>query len=354
LRTLEAMGTQSGVYPRWPAAIGEGGSMIGSSADLLFAGGAAKNLLPDAFFAAQFDRILSSAAARREGYVEDTLTLGYVANDRHGGSVSLSVEFAYNDGMLADLAERLGRPEAAELRTRSHYWRNHLNPESGFLEPRDADGTFKPRRFEQIFHSGGPYVEGSAWHWRFSAFHEPEALAEALGGTEALHSALTEYFGRSWMLNDTYTAAIPDPHYWHGNQPSLHVLWLWHTAGDRVALVDWLRNIQRIVYRPTPTGRPGNDDGGTMSAWYLFAAVGMYPVAGSDRYWLGAPLLPRIELRTGPGRVLRIEAPGASDARRYVYGVYVDEVLHEAAWIDHAILLGAQTLRFDLRSTPPR
>ncbi|MCB9525480.1 MAG: glycoside hydrolase family 92 protein [Myxococcales bacterium] len=354
LNSLLAMARDGGVMPRWPAAASYGSSMIGSSADLLFAGGLAKGIAGVDYDAA-FDALWIHAGGDpppdalfgARGGMADYLALGYLPHDRHGGSVSRTVEFVYSDAMLAPMAAALGRPEAAELAARAGWYANLYDPAQGLLVPRNADGSFERVTPDRNYYSGGPYVEGSALHWTFSVLHDPLGYAALRGGPDVLAADLEALFAESRLGQGIRDTRSPDGHYWHGNEPMLHAVWLFQDVGRPDRLGHWLRAIQRVIYLDTPDGLPGNDDGGTMSAWYLFAAAGLYPVAGSDRYRLGPPLFPVVELLTAGGP-LRIEAPGASGEAQQVVGVWLDGEPVEGFEITHAELLAGQTLRFAL------
>jgi predicted alpha-1,2-mannosidase len=355
LHSLLQMAADAGYVPRWPAGLSYGGSMIGTSADMLFAGSALKGI-DGIDYDAALDALLVTANAPtppgspfggRRG-VASYLENGYMVTDGgDDGTVSRTLEYVYSDWALANLAEHLGRPEAAELRERGGYYRNLFDPEQNFFAARNADGTFLEVRPHVLYQFDGPFVEGTAWHWRFSVFHDPEGLVELYGGPDAFAEIMTTYFERSKLGLDMLDHRVPDVYFWHGNQPGLHVAYLWTAAGRPDTGADWLRAIQTRIYLDTPEGLPGNDDGGTLSSWYLFSALGLYPVAGSTTYRVGTPLFPIAELQTAGGP-LTIRAPGASDTRRYVRRIEADGEPREGWTIDHADLLGG-TLYFNMQ-----
>lgn len=347
LRSLLQMAEDGGYVPRWPAALSYGGSMIGTSADMLFAGSALKGI-DGIDYDAALDALLVTANAPtppgspfggRRG-VASYLEHGYMTSERgDDGSVSRTLEYAYSDWALANLAEHLGRPEAADLRERAGYYRNLFDPDQGMFAARTVEGDFIEVRPTVLYMFDGPFVEGTAWHWRFSAFHDPAGLAALYGGPEALAEVLTTYFERSGLATGQLNHRLPDPYFWHGNEPGLHVAYLWTAVNRPDTGADWLRAIQTQIYQDTPEGMPGNDDGGTLSAWYLFSALGMYPVAGSATYRVGTPLFPIAELQTAGGP-LTIRAPGASDTRRYVRRIEVNGRPRVGWTLQHADLLG--------------
>ncbi len=359
LNALLAMADDGGVMPRWPAAASYGKSMIGSSADMLFAGGLAKGI-DGVDYDRAFDHLWLHASGDpppdalfgARGGMVDYLRLGYLPDDVHDGSVSRTVEYVYSDAILAGMAAQLGRDaEAQALAPRAGWYANLYDPAQGLLVPRDADGAFVTVNPTRNYFNDGPYVEGTPLHWTFSVLHDAAGYAALRGGIDVLAADLRALFENSRLAEGRPDTRTPDPWYWHGNEPMLHAAWLFQDVGAPADLADWVRAIQRDIYRDTPDGLPGNDDGGTMSAWYLFTAAGLYPIPGTDRYRIGPPLFPLVVLETAGGP-LRIEAPGASDAVRYVRGVTLDGEPVTGHEITHGALVNAQVLRFDLSRTP--
>lgn len=350
LRSLLAMTRDGGSMPRWPANTSYSGSMIGTSADMLFAGSAAKGL-DGVDYAAAFDALMRAASGpvprAGRGGIEAYLELGYVPMEDGSGSVARTLEYAYSDHMLAGLAARLGRPEAEALRMRGQSYRNLFDPDSGFFFPRDRAGALHPVPVEGISMGEGPYVEGNAWHWRFSAFHDPDGLAALLGGPAGLGDALDGFFDRAKLGRPGFTPTIPDLFYWHGNEPQIHAAFLYHATDRSWRVAEQVRRIQLGAYTDAPAGMVGNDDGGTLSAWLLFTALGLYPVAGTDLYHTASPLFPRAEIDHAGG-TLRVEAWGADDAVFRVGGVWLDEAPVDGGRLTHAALVGASTLRFEM------
>ncbi len=351
LRSLLQMKRDRGHIPRWPAGPSCTSSMLGTPSDFLFAGGALKGI-EGVDYGEAFESLYGTATTPmpegacfggRSG-VADYVALGYVPADRHDEAVSNTVEFGWADHGLSLLAEHLGRPEADELRERAGAWRHLFNPETGFLDPKDAAGRFMaPPIRTTVSGREGPYTEGSGWHWRFSAPHDVAGLANALGGQDALLAELDTFFEMSGVGAGRLNTALPDPYYWGGNQPDLHAAWIYANLGHPERTTHWVRAIQGKLYGPRPDGLPGNDDGGTMSAWYLFASLGLYPLPGSDRYLWATPLFPYAELDLRD-HTLTIRAPaGGAPAAR----VLLDGVPVEGPYLRHADLVAAGELRFE-------
>jgi len=343
-RSLADMGDKRGFIPRWPAGVVESGSMVGHSADVVLGESLRKGVTDwpaeDAFeIAWQTATDPEAERSRGEYYIE----LGYIPHDLEHGGVSKTQEYAINDAALGMWAAELGRNDEARLLfARSKNYANVFNPETGWMQGRNSDGSWVDLEME-----GWPdaYVEGNPYQYAFLAPHDVEGLAELYGGPEALRSRLEEIFQASSELEDTIA---PDPYYWHGNEPDLHYAFLFAALGDPSATQKWVRWILDNRYSTAPGGLDGNDDGGTLSAWYCFAALGLYPLNGTDDYVLTTPRFD-VAVIDRPGGSLTIEAHGTGD---YVAGVWLDGSPLENAILSHGRLTGERHLLF-LRSPEP-
>lgn len=342
--------------PRWPAMLGETGSMIGESADIVIGDAAAHGLAGvdwnrafDVLYENSYGRMLGESGLGREG-MEEYVELGFLPADVFDESVSKTLEYAWDDFGLAAVARAAGEDSLAEeLAERGLSFTNVMHPDEAFPWPRDSDGSF-PGGFSprDVYMREGPITEGNAWHWRFYGLHAPDALAGAMGGRDVVLAALEEFFDRSSLTSgERPNNFLPDPYYWHGNEPAIHAAALFSALGDIDSATYWTREIQEWLYDDTPAGLPGNDDGGTLSAWYLFSSIGLYPVAGSDLYYLIAPLFERIEVDMGQGDTLTILAPGASTDARFVHEIRLDGEPMEGTSVTYEQLRGA-TLEFDV------
>lgn len=350
LRSLLAMADDGGYVPRWPLGHGYTGGMVGDSADLVFADALAKGVPFDVD--AAYERLRRTAMGptadgspypgRRglAGYLER----GWVAPEDAGWATSATLEFAYDDWGLAAIADAAGASEeATALRARSENWSNLWDAERGFLLGRSADGTFLPADLDpaewQDF-----YAEGNANQYSWYVPHDLDGLAERMGGREATLDRLRDFFERSTVRASTI---LPGPYYWQGNEPDIHAPWIFAHFDEPDETFAWTRWIARTFYGVGVDGLPGNDDSGTLSAWYVFASLGFYPITGASHYLVGAPLLPGAELRLGE-RTVRIEAPNAGDHVRHIARVSVDGTPQPRSRIEHDALIGASTWRFDL------
>lgn len=340
--SLVRMAEDGGSLPRWPMAHGYTGGMIGSPASIVLAETVVKGLT-DGW---DPERGLDFALAQSDGptapvgrdHVEEWLDTGWVPGE-YGGSVSLTVEYAWADAATVGWAEALGRTDALpRLRERAGWWANVFDPAVGFAHARAADGTFLP--FEGPESWTDEYVEGNAWHYLWQAPYDVPGMIERHHGGDA--GAFVDRYAAYWAdVAAEPDDLLPDDYYWHGNEPVMHYAWLGSLAGapeESVAAVDWVATHR---YDDTTEGLDGNDDAGTLSAWFLWATLGIYPVAGTDRYAVAAPAVARAELETADG-LLVIEADGANDGRAVPSEVLLDgEPLPEAI-VTHDALRGAR------------
>lgn len=352
LRSLLLMARDGGYVPRWPAGQSYTGGMVGSSADMLFGGAAAKGLTGIDWSAA-LEAVLRTADQDPpegaifggRGSMAEYTTLGYVPVDGDRETVSRTQEYAFADAGVAALARRAGDAEAeARFTARADSWRDVWDPETRFFRGKNADGTFGPTEEfspEEYTERGGPeYTEGTAWHWRFYVPHDPDGLVEVFGGGEALVAELEEFFSRSGVATARPRTFLPDKFYWHGNQPSLHVGYLFAPAGAIERGAHWIDRVRELLYTPLPSGLPGNDDGGTLSSWYVFSALGFYPIAGSDRYiWGGAPVFSKAEVVAAREPFTVTSAPAAQGDRQAVDCARDGQAL--GVYVTHEELLGS-------------
>ncbi|HEY3358608.1 MAG TPA: GH92 family glycosyl hydrolase [Polyangia bacterium] len=354
--SLVRMYEQGGAFPKWPMGIGEGGSMVGTPADIVVADSWLKGITRDIDIEAAYVGLRAHATGPlpagqsygdRPG-IEDYIALGYLPADRHGGSVSVTQEYAYADFALAQLATALGKTEDAALfagRALSH--RNLWNPETRFFEGRLADGSwvtnFDPVTWQE------PYVEGDAWQYRFFPPSDVAGLIELFGGAEAFMTELEAFFvkGKAQPISP----ALPNPYYWHSNEPDLHAAYLFTLAGRPAKTQEWVRWALAESYTTAPDGLPGNDDAGTMSAWYLFSAMGFYPLPATDVYVIGSPILTRAVLHL-PGGDFEVRAPAASPQNLYVQTARLNGAALATPFLRHAQLTAGGVLELDMGPAP--
>ncbi len=352
MQSLVSDARQDGWLPKWPVANATTGEMNGDSADAIIAGAYA-------FGARRFDAPAALRAmlkgASQPGYglrgyqerpgLQDYLQLGYLRPVSGGwGSAATTLEFAVDDFAIAQLARSLGDRAAysAYLR-RAQNWRHLYNPATGYLEPRLPNHAFPPA-FNPA--SVENYVEGNAAQYTWMAPHNLHGLFQVMGGKRAVIARLDQFF--------THLNAGPNaPYYWAGNEPGLEIPWEYDFAGRPWRTQEVLRRIMRRFYLPTAAGIPGNDDLGTMSAWYVWAALGLYPeIPGVGGLVVGSPLFPRIVIHPAAARTLAISAPGAGRQHPYVQSLTLDGRPYNRTWLPLQALGPHTTLRFQLGATP--
>jgi predicted alpha-1,2-mannosidase len=344
-QSLVQMGVDGGFLPRWPIGTGESGGMIGDGATIALADAYVKGVTG---WDAQTGYALASKQATtqlqkggRDG-VSDWMTLGYVSTDTSASSsVSKTLEYASADAALGNWAAAMGnQADASAFQARAKAaWRNLYDPVTRFMLPKNQAGELQQIDPTAI---GGAYTEGSAWQYDFMVPYDVQGLEDTMTRPVLL--------GRVEQLFTRYACTgkpsfLPNPYYWASNEPDLFSGWIFGAVGDRVRAGRWLRWTTLTSYDDTPAGLPGNDDGGTMSAFYVFAALGFYPIAGSDTYVLGSPLFPRATLPA-----LTIDAPAASKKTRYPTAITLNGA-PAGATVHHGDLTTGATLHFEMSAS---
>ncbi|MSP55882.1 MAG: glycoside hydrolase family 92 protein [Myxococcales bacterium] len=288
-QSLVTMSLQGTALPRWPAASGESGCMLGNPADIVLAETAIKGITgwdEDA----GFESAVALALGELTGTPDDPPSpadlerYGYLPSDLYGASVAWTQEVAWADNAIANWAGHRGDLDtAAHFAWRSRFWRNQWDPTERFFHGRRSDGTFDEMPGE--FAWAEEYVEGDAWQYLWLAA-QPAELAEVMGGEEAARTRLTEFFAGAKAEG---LIVGPAAYYWHGNEPDLHAAFLFTMWGDPDGTLLWQRWIEDERYANAPDGLAGNDDAGTLGAWYMFSALGFYPLSGTDLYIIAVP-----------------------------------------------------------------
>ncbi|MGM0576444.1 MAG: GH92 family glycosyl hydrolase [Myxococcota bacterium] len=280
------------------------------------------------------------------GTVPAYLDLGWVPRecDSHQ-SASMTLEHAYNDWVMAQMADALGLEDERErFLERAGNFRNHWNPEHGFMQGRRADGTWVEPFDPTDDRDANDFCEATSWIYSFFVPHDVPALVELMGGEEAFVERLDTFFA--------------DDHYEQSNQPSWHIPWLYNFAGRPDKTQARVREVLDTEYGTAPNGLPGNDDAGSMSAWYVLSALGLYPVApGGTTYQLGSPLFDRATLHLHPGwydgGTFVIETVNNGPDHVYVQSATLNGEPLEAMEIDHADLAAGGTLVLEMGPAPP-
>ena len=284
---------------------------------------------------------------------------GYLSM-RHERSASRTVEYAYNDFCLAQVARGLGRTQDyRKYLARSRNWANLWDEATKSIRPRREDGGWmepfdKTRLYmldaPRFIWMSAPYYEGSAYQYSTYVPHDVRGLIEKVGGDDAFVRWLDAFFGEG---SGTETLR-PEGLYTQGNEPDLLAPFLYVHAGRADRTQARVRRLMSKVYGPGRAGLPGNDDAGTMSSWYVWCAVGLYPNAGQNFYYVGSPVFTRATIDLGGGRAFNVEAPGASPENVYVQSATLDGAPLERAWLTHAEIARGGRLILSMGREPSR
>jgi predicted alpha-1,2-mannosidase len=363
VQSLSWMAEQNGAFPKWPLLTGETGTMLGASAEVVLADAYAKGVRD--FDAESAYQTLFAAATSPDtppggrGGREDVvpyMDYGYVPSD-NSGSVSRTTEYAYDDFALGNLADALGHTDdAAMLHARAKSYQKLFDPGTGFLRARSRSGELDGSAFDPTAFTD-EYVESNGWQSTWYAAHDIDGLVGLYGGRDAFISKLEMFFDQAktdWDAlspTDTLKKAAQRPYYWGGNEPDIQAPYMFAQAGRPELTQKWVRWSMDTLYGPGNDGLPGNDDGGTMSAWYVFSAMGLYPIAGSDRYIVGAPRFPHMVVYVAGG-ALTIDAPDVSDANLYVQSVTLNGSPLSTPELKHSDLAAGGNLTFTMGPSP--
>lgn len=309
LKSMTAMAKEGGAPPKWPLGIGETQGMVGDSSAIVISESYLKGLKNfDAKGAYEVLKKSANGPLAKNGRsnIAEYISRGYIPIESGGSSGSSTLEYAYDDYALSKLANALGDDGSVFLE-RSGNWKNLWDAQTGMILGRYKDGSF-PRNDDHLVWQDY-WAEGTSWHYTWFVPHDIRGLADAMGGRDKFLTRLDEYFARSSCQSTSKLA--PKPYYWHSNEPVLFVPWLYAELDQPARGAQWIRWALKNEYGDGPDGLPGNDDGGTMSAWYLFAGMGIFPRVGSTDYLLGTPIFPKTTLEL-PGGTLTIIAKETS------------------------------------------
>lgn len=355
VRSLVASQQQSpfGILPVWQFAGLETWCMIGYHAVPILADAYLKNIRGyDA--EAVLNAMVASARYRQYEGVGEYIDRGYVPVDRDDESASETMEYAFDDWTIAQMAHALHKADIEqEFTRRAAYWRNVFDQKTGFVRPRLASGEFREPFDPAKAGNGSGFTEGNAWQYSWYQPQDEAGLINLLGGDDKLIAKLDAMFDA--RVDPKQYADVEDiagmiGQYIHGNEPSHHLAYLYAYAGAPWRTQERLKQIVDSQYRPAPDGLVGNDDLGQMSAWLLFTGIGFYPVApGSNEYVLGRPFVDSATLHLPNGKTLHIVKQGSGD---YVGNVALNGKALDRVFVTHEQLLAGGELRFTMQTTP--
>jgi predicted alpha-1,2-mannosidase len=287
------------------------------------------------------------------GYYMDK---GYIPDERNGVSVSSTLEYAYDDWCIAQLAQKLNRQDIyQEFSKRAQNYRNVYDKASGFMRPRLENGTFRAK-FDPLTTIGQGFIEGNAWNYTLFAPQDPKGLIEIMGGNKRVIPYLDSLF--TMHLPDKFFEETEDitrdgiiGNYVHGNEPSHHVAYLYNWTNQPWKTQERVRMILPKMYKPTPDGLGGNDDTGQMSAWFIFTNLGFYPVSpGNDEYALGSPAVNGAVVRLQNGKTFTVTVKNQSEKNVYVQKVLLNGKPLTGLSIKHADIINGGELTFFMTS----
>lgn len=290
--------------------------------------------------------------------------LGYVPYDvKIKENAARTLEYAYDDFAIYQLGKALGKP-AAEIdiyKKRSANYKNLFDPASGLMRGKNKDGQFQ-RPFNP-FKWGDAFTEGNSWHYSWSVFQDIAGLAKLMGGNEKFVTKLDSVFTLPPVFDESYYGSVIHEiremqianmgQYAHGNQPIQHMIYLYNYAGAPWKTQYWVRETLNRMYNSSPDGYCGDEDNGQTSAWYVFSALGFYPVTPAvDQYVLGAPLFKKVTISLENGKRIVINAPANAADHKYIQTLKYNGKVYDKNWLSHSDMIKGAVLDFDMSVNP--
>jgi len=292
--------------------------------------------------------------------------LGYVPYDvKINENVARTLEYAYDDWCIYKFGQALGKSqkELAPYKKSCLNYRNVFDKESRLMRGRLQNGKFQspynPLKW------GDAFTEGNAWHYSWSVFHDPAGLISLMGGQDSFNQMLDSVFNLPPIFDDSYYGGVIHEiremqimnmgNYAHGNQPIQHMIYLYNYSAQPWKAQYWIREVMDRLYSANPDGYCGDEDNGQTSAWYVFSAMGFYPVCpGSNEYVVGTPYLDKITVHLQGGKDLVIEAQGASKTCRFIQSMSLNGADIQRNYLTRDELMGGGTLRYTMAAQPNR
>ena len=360
---------ESGFLPEW-ASPGHRGCMVGNNSASIVADAYLKGLR--GYDAEELWKAVVHGANNVHPTVSSTgrlgheyyNTLGYVPYDvKINENVARTLEYAYDDWCIYKFGKALGKSEK-ELKpflARAYNYKNVFDPETKLMRGRNKDGKFQspfsPLKW------GDAFTEGNSWHYTWSVFHDPQGLINLMGGKQNFNQMLDSVFNVPPLFDDSYYGGVIHEiremqimnmgNYAHGNQPIQHMIYLYGYSGQPWKTQYWIREVMDKLYNANPDGYCGDEDNGQTSAWYVFSAMGFYPVCpGSNQYVLGVPYFDKLTLHLENGKSLTVTAKGNSDDTRYVNAMTLNGETYNHNYLTHDAVMNGGNIVFDMSTTP--
>ena len=360
---------ESGFFPEW-ASPGHRGCMVGNNSASILVDAYMKGVKVDDLETLYkglihgtenvHPKVSSTGRLGHEYYNK----LGYVPYDvKINENAARTLEYAYNDWCIWQIAKQLGRPkkELDLYARRALNYKNLYDKETKLMRGKNENGEFmapfSPLKW------GDAFTEGNSWHYSWSVFHDPQGLIDLMGGKDSFVMMLDSVFAVPPLFDDSYYGGVIHEiremtvmnmgNYAHGNQPIQHMIYLYNYAGQPWKAQYWLRQVMNKMYTPGPDGYCGDEDNGQTSAWYVFSALGFYPVApGTTQYVLGAPLFKKATIHFENGNNLVINAPNNSDKNIYIESMTFNGKNYTKNYLDHNDLFKGGVIDFKMGDKP--
>ncbi|TYP95688.1 putative alpha-1,2-mannosidase [Sphingobacterium allocomposti] len=290
--------------------------------------------------------------------------LGYVPYDVGiNENAARTLEYAYDDFAIYRLAKALNRPQA-EIKLyadRSQNYKKLFDPSTNLMRGKNKDGQFQapfnPLKW------GDAFTEGNSWHYSWSVFHDVQGLIDLMGGADVFVGMLDSVFNQPPHFDESYYGGVIHEiremqianmgQYAHGNQPIQHMIYLYNYAGQPWKAQYWVREVLDRMYKPTPDGYCGDEDNGQTSAWYVFSALGFYPVCPAmDQYVVGAPLFKKAVIKLENGKTFTISAANNQADNRYIQSAKLNGKSFDQNWLSHSAIMGGGELKFQMSDIP--
>ncbi len=301
------------------------------------------------------------SATGRLGY-QDYNRLGYVPNNTVGQSAARTLEYAYNDWTIYRLGKELGKPssEIEVYAQRALNYKNLYHPQYKLMAGKDDKGVFNPNFAPEDW--SRDFCEGNSWHWSFCVFHDPQGLIELMGGDDEFNRMMDSVFivpsnlgmDSRRMIHEMREMQVMNMgQYAHGNQPIQHMIYLYNYSGQPWKTQYRVREVMDKLYNPNPDAYCGDEDNGQTSAWYVFSALGFYPVApGTDQYIVGSPLFKSVRVNLENGKRITIQSSNNSKSNPYINSMKVNGKTHTKGYLLHDELIKGADIRFEMSSVP--
>jgi predicted alpha-1,2-mannosidase len=347
------------MLPVWSHYANENWCMIGYHsvpviADALIKG----NLTSDLNYNDLLNACVNTAENQYYDGINYYMELGFVPEDKNSSSVSKTLEYAYDDWCIAQIADKAGNKITYDkFITRSQFFKNVFDENTGFMRPKLSDGTWK-KDFNTLNTHGQGFIEGNAWNYSLYVPHQPDQMIGMMGGKNLFVQHLDSLF--TMHIDDEHFAETEDitrdgiiGNYVHGNEPGHHIPYLYNWTNQPWKTQERVRMIMETMYSNTPDGLCGNDDAGQMSAWYVFSALGFYPVCpGSDEYAVGSPSIKSAKVNFENGNILLIDVKNQNQKNVYVQKILFNNKEIKQNYLLHSEIAKGGNLTFIMGSKP--